>query len=396
MLGISLIKILQIPLLSEAQVLAGSKNLDRYVTSVAVAEVPDIVNLAKKNTIYLSTLFAFKDENSQRALVKGLAEKKAAALFIKPKRFFREVPKALIEEAAKIGFPVILVDEKVMWSDLIKVILEEMINEESREKLIRNILSSIIGGIISGENEEVFKDQLGIGENNLFSLILISLPQNKNISPEDAINEEERISWKIKNYFEAKKINLFSLPLSRFLLALIAFKNESEIDYKKAFDYIRKAAGKDVFLYISKPFKRLTEASKHYKRLFFLARSGLSHSLTDSHLFFEEELIDDLLILNLAENNASLEIATDYYEKISAKLPMRSAEKIIQTVYTYLLNDLSKLKTARTLNIHPNTVKYRIELFEKLTGFDLKKSKDVFRLTLLLRLVAATRGFFKD
>ncbi|MTI71521.1 MAG: hypothetical protein FH751_14840 [Firmicutes bacterium] len=56
----------------------------------------------------------------------------------------------------------------------------------------------------------------------------------------------------------------------------------------------------------------------------------------------------------------------------------------IKTAMKFIENDLNLSLAARKLYIHRNTLIYRIEKIEKITGFDLRKFKDALEFNLLL------------
>jgi len=114
MRGTKLKDVLQIPIFTKARVLSGKSGLSKYVTTVSVAEVPDILSWTKKGALYLTTLYAFRTEDSQIKLVRGLWEKGAAGLAIKPKRFLDTMPSKMIEEAESLDFPLIEISPQVI------------------------------------------------------------------------------------------------------------------------------------------------------------------------------------------------------------------------------------------------------------------------------------------
>ena len=60
---------------------------------------------------------------------------------------------------------------------------------------------------------------------------------------------------------------------------------------------------------------------------------------------------------------------------------------LINTVTVYLKTNYNTSQTSRILNIHRQSLLYRLEIFEKLTGLSLKDSDDLFLMQYYLRLL---------
>ena len=65
-------------------------------------------------------------------------------------------------------------------------------------------------------------------------------------------------------------------------------------------------------------------------------------------------------------------------------------EELFSTAEVFLERDLNLSETSRTLFIHRNTLSYRLDKIERLTGLNIRKFSDAvtFRvITVLLRLI---------
>ena len=59
-----------------------------------------------------------------------------------------------------------------------------------------------------------------------------------------------------------------------------------------------------------------------------------------------------------------------------------------ETLLAYAASDLNVGLTARRLHVHPNTVHYRLRRIERLTGYDVRRLRDVVDLVAAVRLSA--------
>jgi putative methionine-R-sulfoxide reductase with GAF domain len=65
---------------------------------------------------------------------------------------------------------------------------------------------------------------------------------------------------------------------------------------------------------------------------------------------------------------------------------MKKSDDVKKTLANYVANDGQMQKTAEELDIHPNTLKYRLEKVKDETGLDLKDPETRFHLNVALRL----------
>lgn len=63
-------------------------------------------------------------------------------------------------------------------------------------------------------------------------------------------------------------------------------------------------------------------------------------------------------------------------------------EELKTTAETFLLNDLNLSETARAMYVHRNTLTYRLDKIQKLTGLDLRK----FKNAMIFKLLCAVNG----
>jgi|GEM_PF-4231190 len=378
MFGISLKEILKLPLLKNVKLVSGEKSLDRFVTGITVAEVPDIVNWAKKNTIYLSTLFAFTDDESLRSLVRGLHTKGAAALFVKPKRFYDRTPHSLIDEARKLDFPVIEIEEKIKWSDVIRAVLEKIIDESSAKNRELSLFQSLLEGDSEGTKEELL-NYLKIQPYQPFRLALLGFPfaRLKTAIPND------EISYRIKGEFQ--KITGSALTLEKRNGYFVAFPSSRTVEtsLKTLVQRLKNAFGSEIVLIVSDDLfdpGEIQGTAEKLKQIFKIAVK-----LKPKENIFRLREFEYFLLLNsLLKMPETRQLIEKFNQNIIEATGKLMAKNLLLTVSAFLDSGLNKTKTALKLNTHINTIKYRLKRFEEVTGIDLQNTEDLFRLYLML------------
>lgn len=61
-------------------------------------------------------------------------------------------------------------------------------------------------------------------------------------------------------------------------------------------------------------------------------------------------------------------------------------EELVDTVLVFLQNDLNIIKASKMLNVHRNTMIYRLEKIKKLLGLDIKTFEDAVTIQIILTI----------
>ena len=86
----------------------------------------------------------------------------------------------------------------------------------------------------------------------------------------------------------------------------------------------------------------------------------------------------------LGEQEARRELVDDVYARLIGN--SGNDDPAMLTVATFLESGGSLEVTARSLNVHPNTVRYRLKRMADTTGWDVTDPRDAFVLTCAINL----------
>jgi purine catabolism regulator len=115
-------ELLETSLFKSSQVLAGENGLERIVTSATVIDTPDAVRWLKGNELILTTAYSIKgDAAAQEKLIEDLVDCGSAALAVKL-RHLGSLPDNLKKRADELSLPIISIEEKHSWLDVINYI----------------------------------------------------------------------------------------------------------------------------------------------------------------------------------------------------------------------------------------------------------------------------------
>ncbi|MET8869740.1 PucR family transcriptional regulator ligand-binding domain-containing protein [Nonomuraea sp. NPDC004580] len=153
--GVSVGEVLGVSTLAGARLIAGESGLGRIVQRLNVMEVPDILAWVKPHELLLTTGYPLRNTpQSLGRLVADLDERGLAALAIKLGRYVDELPDEMVEQADRLGFPLILLPDDVGFDDILNQVLTDILNrqaavlaraEEAHRALVQVVLAG--GGL---------------------------------------------------------------------------------------------------------------------------------------------------------------------------------------------------------------------------------------------------------
>ncbi|MEV0229388.1 PucR family transcriptional regulator ligand-binding domain-containing protein [Nonomuraea sp. NPDC050786] len=153
--GVSVGEVLGVSTLADARLIAGESGLGRIVQRLNVMEVPDILAWVKPHELLLTTGYPLRNTpQSLGRLVADLDERGLSALAIKLGRYVDELPDEMVEQADRLGFPLIMLPNDVGFDDILNQVLTDILNrqaavlaraEEAHRALVQVVLAG--GGL---------------------------------------------------------------------------------------------------------------------------------------------------------------------------------------------------------------------------------------------------------
>lgn len=130
--GVSVGEVLGVSTLAGAKLIAGESGLGRIVQRLNVMEVPDVLAWVKPHELLLTTGYPLRNTpQSLGRLVADLDERGLAALAIKLGRYVDELPAEMVEQADRLGFPLILLPNDVGFDDILNQVLTDILNRQA-------------------------------------------------------------------------------------------------------------------------------------------------------------------------------------------------------------------------------------------------------------------------
>jgi purine catabolism regulator len=130
--GVPVSDVLELPPLSQARLVAGRAGVGRVIRSVNVMEVPDILDWVKPDELLLTTAYPLREDPAAlEQLVPHLVAHGLAGMAIKPTRYIGSIPATMIEDAERLGFPLIELPPPASFNEIIGAILGVILDVQS-------------------------------------------------------------------------------------------------------------------------------------------------------------------------------------------------------------------------------------------------------------------------
>lgn len=208
--------------------------------------------------------------------------------------------------------------------------------------------------------------------------------KESNLKKELNLKEMNKLLKTVERFFDNPQ-NILSKIGSNIILvfkALSVPSGQNEIqEIHQLKDYLLLKHQVRCMIGIGNSYKDFTNLKKSYleaeKAISISQKMGNSYGV-----FHIEEMVLGRII-----NEVSQSTRTNLLNN-SVVVQLFSPENkiFLDTFYSFCKNDLSLSKTARELNIHRNTLIYRISRIQALTGLDITKFHNATNLFLLLQL----------
>ena len=161
---------------SQIKIIGGNNGLDRIVKYIAVMEVTDFADKCKGDELFVLTTFSFCNGNEDyiNNIFEKLIDKNISAIAIKINRFIANIPDELVKTANKNNTPLFVLEEGVLFSELISDLNSIIINQQFN---IINQLNEqhelLYNAILHGETLDRFLKRMGkILKSNCYCFLL--------------------------------------------------------------------------------------------------------------------------------------------------------------------------------------------------------------------------------
>ncbi|MDT8285185.1 MAG: PucR family transcriptional regulator ligand-binding domain-containing protein, partial [Thermovirgaceae bacterium] len=113
------------------QIIAGTEGMKREISAVSVIDSPDVDRWMRGGELLIGSGYIFREDPEEMTpFLRLVAARNIAALGIKIDRYHTTLPRSLIEEAEKMGVPLIEIPLKYRWIDIIELVHGILMREQ--------------------------------------------------------------------------------------------------------------------------------------------------------------------------------------------------------------------------------------------------------------------------
>lgn len=374
-------RLLELPVFLGSSVLAGQKGLDRKIKYIDVLEVPDAENWLAPYEFLLTTAFAFKsNERGLKRLIEIGAERNVAGFGIKLGRFIDTLYASTLETADSYSIPLISLPLSVSYKQIIKDVMCEIIKSE--ESIKKNLSESdVLNRLLEEEAEDVLDKLESYGWGRGVSI---------RIGFMDSLSDfrEDDITF-LRQLLGTNNLKFILAPNHHDIVIL--FQNLPLEIFYETFNVLQSGLqDKKILLGLSEP----RPLASHIKRCLNEAKTAtkLAKALgLDSKLipFSQVQMLSIILEHPQLDELVS---AAVYTLSPLLQYDANHGSTLLKTLKVFLESEKNQQVASSILNIHRNTLRYRLQQIEGLLGDQFTDTANAF----ILRFALFIYSMFRD
>lgn len=260
---------------------------------------------------------------------------------------------------------------------------------------------------------DFYKDNLGV----MYSYLLQDLLSEKSMNKKNLSQRLAYLDWKVYDWFmilvitdsneemSQKKIDYIPRQLKRIIADChwVVYKHKLVFFISRPSKDVLTQADRDAVISflksnhlvggVSQPFNDLLDSAYFYKQAFRAVDVGVFTKVNDV-LFHYDDLISMYASQLLLKRNELLDFTPECIKVIKQHDEEKGTE-LLPTLECYLQYVGDPVTAAEEMNIHRNTLLYRINKIKDLTKIDLENGNIRFNIQLYFKLVTFLKGKWK-
>ncbi|AIC93288.1 PucR family transcriptional regulator [Shouchella lehensis] len=130
--GLTIERLLELEPLHGARLITGDQNKQKRISRINIMGSPDIDQFVRPEEFVMTTGYLFKDNTIHlKKLIDALHDRGVTGMGIKVERFIDVIPEDLLCRARELSFPIIEIRPQTIFSDVVRVAMEEVFYQES-------------------------------------------------------------------------------------------------------------------------------------------------------------------------------------------------------------------------------------------------------------------------
>jgi purine catabolism regulator len=391
-MALKLRELFLLPRLKDLKVVAGASGLDRNLHWIHVVELPNVIDWTLGGELLFMTGIGIRDNiGILSRIVEECARRKVAGIVLNIGPYIPETPKNVIELADDLGFPIFELPWEVKLVEVTKEICNHIMTHQLQEKSIQDIIENLLYGDCSdtellASRASLYNYDLGKPHRVMLSRCIRRNSANKTDidSEQRALEDKLQLQQLFQEFFRRAGQKVLSTTRSDRVVLIIP--SDGSLHEKERIaalaEKILQCADerlKNSLIHIGwgNAFKDLAE----YKISLEQAELSLKVAQTSGKKrCFGYEALGFYKVLFNVSNRQELEAFRSEILQPLHNYDQRHNGELLVTLSAFLEDSDNVIAVAERLHIHRNTLRYRLQKIEEITGRKLTDTQDRMHL----------------
>ena len=377
-------QLMELDIFHNIKLKAGRKGLDRTVSWVYAKHTKTITEWVHGGEFILVSGYEYGiDESELLKLVEEAAENNSSGVLIEGGINFKEMPASVIKKADEKELPLFFVRGVVSFVDVTHDVSDLIM--ENRYLKIKNV--SLLDKLLNSpslskkEMDKLFCGT-GISPDSCFMLAVFNMSNDESqlnkrtIERADLLVGLSRVLQKhISTLFEQLGISsIYKVNLDSVDYLLYADEEAELMEIAKALENIQTNINVtyndyDICLSFSSVVYESCNILNGLNEAYFTGNLLMKKMFPETSKSFSD--IGSYQMLFYVEDKAKLQMFRDQYLKRLHEADQEGSSQLMETLHEYLVQGGNMMQTSKLLFIHRNTLQYRLERIETITGRDI-------------------------
>lgn len=368
--------LMALPSLAKAKIVSGQSGLSNGIRWVYKPENMNFAKWVRGNELLIisTPVIQSRNFNLYKLVINAVRLNMAGALLLVGDNYIANISRDVISYSNEKGFPIFAISGDTPLVD----IFEEVGHVIAYDDRANSVIDDMFYGIIFGNEINIDAFKLKCGESGYDAaspqqIFMIHMYSKEMLQSFDY----ETVHMNIRKYFDEEKIQVL---LSRYGNNFIGCFHATEETEKKLAEVYEKLngfvsdnySGWRLSMGIGREYVRLKDLQKSFNEASRCIMLTEKINYSDGLVWYKN--IGFYSLLFEFENKELIEEFVQNTLGDIIKYDEENNTDFLNTLKVYLWNSRSLLHAAEKLHMHKNTVKYRVQRIEELTGKDFQDS----------------------
>ncbi|MBP2638743.1 MAG: transcriptional regulator, CdaR [Firmicutes bacterium] len=382
--------ILGLPGLSEMKVVAGATGLDRVLHWTHHVDLPDVVNWVQGGELLFTTGIGIRDHLEQLPqIVRECYMRNVAGLVINVGPYIEITPAEVVKVADDLGFPVIEIPWEIKLVEVTRVIYNFIAMQYIEEKSVQDILENILYGSL--DNSDILVARSASCGYDLAAMHQIMVIKFKHLTSylmgAGAVTEHQIHLVKLQmqsiirdTFGRSDKKVLIMIRLDMAIVMIPVLSTDEEQHNMRTIveavlqEFQTQFAGLSLYIGWGKAYAGINEIRKSLSQ----AEQAMlvAQTLPENHKYTGFDELGFYKVLFNVKDRKELE---DFRNEILNTLlehDQRHGAELVTTLTIFLEENENFNRVSERMFIHRNTIKYRLQKIDELSGRSLVDPKE--------------------